>query len=658
MMKSAADDWELLDQYARMRSQDAFARLAARHADKVFNTALRRTRNPLLAEEVTQAVFIVLARTASRLHQTGSLGAWLHKTALHAAANAVRAESRRRKYERAASRGELIPPLSDDESAQTACAVEDELHRLPARDQQVLAFHYLEGQTMAETARQIGISIEAARKRLTRALEKLRTRLRRRGIVASAGAIAGAIGGISEAPAHAATGSIGSLATAGGENGNAFSLASELIHGMRLLMLKKAAAIIVIVGIFVTGIGIAAAQIGRDSQGAPPSAAGTQPVKLQLPDAIRAALARNAADLNPSITVEWSTRPSSQLPVLQLAEAVGLNDGRTGAPDPKAAEEFLKDRMLWRATWQQGKYFGTSGNEPREGNSRLSIAEYSFDGDYVYVGFKRPPSAPTLFKRALAQDRNASGGSRSGDQELSSEYFTMIGLPLPARIGELRAHQPPTPELLALLERGGTLSAVEQSKIDDHPVIRIQITADNPDRRAAINTDLDRLADFLRRSGPAWQVPVMVERVKQRRQLPEKRIYVYYLDPEFSYGLRRSEQLYDGGILLTRVDCGDFQKVPGRQLYLPHRCVNDDYAGVIPGKYSKVPVFTTTYDVSAVSVDPLPAEAFTPNYTEAGTQIIEDLLEGRQKRSIVQEDGSIQEQVPQRRPATSPAGNR
>src|SRR5215213_1224967 len=95
------DDFDLLQAYARDRSQDAFARLVAKYSDMVFATSLRRTRRRDLAEDVTQAVFIVLGRSAAKLHKNGSLGAWLHKTAIHASANALRAERRRIHRERA-----------------------------------------------------------------------------------------------------------------------------------------------------------------------------------------------------------------------------------------------------------------------------------------------------------------------------------------------------------------------------------------------------------------------------------------------------------------------------------------------------------------------------------------------------------------------------
>jgi DNA-directed RNA polymerase specialized sigma24 family protein len=108
------DDWALLRAYAQNRtSHEPFARLSAKYAPMVFATALRRTRRHDLAEDVTQAVFIVLARRAGELRREGSLGAWLHRTAILASSEALRAEQRRRKHERRAA---VDAAVADDAS--------------------------------------------------------------------------------------------------------------------------------------------------------------------------------------------------------------------------------------------------------------------------------------------------------------------------------------------------------------------------------------------------------------------------------------------------------------------------------------------------------------------------------------------------------------
>src|SRR3954468_4543746 len=98
------NDFELLRQYVDERRDDAFGRLVGRHADFVYAVALRRTGgDEHLAEDVTQATFIVLARRARSLTTEISLRGWLHKTACYAAANALRSQHRRRRYENEAA---------------------------------------------------------------------------------------------------------------------------------------------------------------------------------------------------------------------------------------------------------------------------------------------------------------------------------------------------------------------------------------------------------------------------------------------------------------------------------------------------------------------------------------------------------------------------
>src|SRR5690349_24386822 len=86
-------DSELLNAYADQCDQTAFAALVRRHADLVYNACLRQTRGDRhLADDATQAVFLLLAQRAARLKPTVILAGWLYTTARHAAANACRAE--------------------------------------------------------------------------------------------------------------------------------------------------------------------------------------------------------------------------------------------------------------------------------------------------------------------------------------------------------------------------------------------------------------------------------------------------------------------------------------------------------------------------------------------------------------------------------------
>src|SRR5271170_2453344 len=93
------DDISLLREYVERESGDAFAALVARHVNKVYSVALRHTRNPHQAEEITQAVFVILARKAAQLCRHTSLAGWLYQTARLTAVTFIRTEIRREKRE-------------------------------------------------------------------------------------------------------------------------------------------------------------------------------------------------------------------------------------------------------------------------------------------------------------------------------------------------------------------------------------------------------------------------------------------------------------------------------------------------------------------------------------------------------------------------------
>src|SRR6266481_1004070 len=96
------DDFELLQAYASQRKEDAFNKLTGRYIDLVYSAAVRQTGNPQAAEDVTQAVFLTLARKAGAISRPTVLSGWLLRTTRFAAANARRLEQRRQHYEQQA----------------------------------------------------------------------------------------------------------------------------------------------------------------------------------------------------------------------------------------------------------------------------------------------------------------------------------------------------------------------------------------------------------------------------------------------------------------------------------------------------------------------------------------------------------------------------
>src|ERR1700689_640202 len=96
------DDLNLLREFARNNSEEAFAALVARHVNLVYSVALRQVRDPHLAGEIAQAVFIILARKADSLGDKTILTGWLCRTARYASANALTIQQRRQRREQEA----------------------------------------------------------------------------------------------------------------------------------------------------------------------------------------------------------------------------------------------------------------------------------------------------------------------------------------------------------------------------------------------------------------------------------------------------------------------------------------------------------------------------------------------------------------------------
>lgn len=189
-----ADDSALLREFAGQNSEPAFAELVRRHINLVYSVALRFTGNGNDSEDVTQAVFIILARKAGRLSERTVLTGWLYETTRFTALRWLRAQVRRRAREQEASMQSIShPPDNDDLWRQIAPHLEAAMSRLGAADRALLALRFFENKTGAEAASVLGLREEAARKRISRALEKLRTFFAQRGVNSTAETITRAI---------------------------------------------------------------------------------------------------------------------------------------------------------------------------------------------------------------------------------------------------------------------------------------------------------------------------------------------------------------------------------------------------------------------------------------------------------------------------------
>jgi RNA polymerase sigma factor (sigma-70 family) len=183
---AALSDRQLLQRFTTERDESAFASLVRRHGSLVAGVCRRVLGNFHDAEDAFQAVFLVLARKASAIRKSESVGGWLYRVAYRVAMQArVRALSRQR-HEQQAGKCPVVDPLAEVTGRELVSILDEELQRLPERYQVPLVLCHLEGQTRDEAAQRLGWSLGTFKRRLELAREVLRGRLARRGLTLAA----------------------------------------------------------------------------------------------------------------------------------------------------------------------------------------------------------------------------------------------------------------------------------------------------------------------------------------------------------------------------------------------------------------------------------------------------------------------------------------
>jgi RNA polymerase sigma factor (sigma-70 family) len=183
------DSQSILREYVITGSEDAFRELVARYVNLVFSTALRLVDgDSQKAEDIAQTVFIHLARKAHTLSAQVMLGGWLHRNTCNVAATLMRSDRRRQIRERSAM--EMNALTSEPNNSQSIWPVLDEaIGALRPEDRTILLLRFFEQQDLRAVGHAVGISEDAARMRISRALEKLQEVLKRKGITIAAAAL-------------------------------------------------------------------------------------------------------------------------------------------------------------------------------------------------------------------------------------------------------------------------------------------------------------------------------------------------------------------------------------------------------------------------------------------------------------------------------------
>jgi len=224
-------DAQLLREYAAEKSEQAFAEIVRRHTDLVYSAAFRQTSSPDAAAEIAQKVFIDLARKAhslaAGLRDDASLAGWLYRATRYVTLNHLRSERRRSRRQRQIME-QLDPSSASPPDWTNVAPLLDELiSDLDEPDRDALLLRFFKNQDYRAVGAALGVSDDAAQKRVSRSLEKLRTALHRRGVTATTAALSEAIAvhAVHAAPAGLSASLISaSLAGATAESGAALTL--------------------------------------------------------------------------------------------------------------------------------------------------------------------------------------------------------------------------------------------------------------------------------------------------------------------------------------------------------------------------------------------------------------------------------------------------
>ncbi len=343
-------DMELVDNYHRQLSEEAFAALVQRHVNLVFSVALRHVGVPAHAEEITQAVFIILARKAAGLRPDTVLEGWLYATTRLTSLSFLRGERRRQFREQEAYMQSTLQESKDNSAwDQLSPLLDEAMSRLGKKDRDAVILRFFKDKNLREVAAALKVTEAAAQSRVHRALEKLQYYFNKRGVSSTAAIIAQELSANSS---HAAPIGLAKTATAlalaKGPAASASTL--TLIKGALKIMAWAKAKTVIVAGVVVL------------------LAAGTTPViikEIQNRAHLRAGFGPRTTPATESIKGQFfglaqlvdagNTTPEAAWESRYWARAMGDYDAVIAATAPTAindAKAWMRDKATFHARSQ------------------------------------------------------------------------------------------------------------------------------------------------------------------------------------------------------------------------------------------------------------------------------------------------------------------
>ena len=412
------NDAELLRAYAGSGSEEAFRSLVDRYVRLVYGACWRQLGDRHLAEDATQGVFVLLSQRAGQLRQ-GRMAGWLLTAARYACANIRKVQQRRERREQVVA---MLRERGAGGGNEELLAVLDEgLGKLGAADREALVLRYLQEQPLRDVGQALGVSEEAARKRVDRGLEKLRRYFVRRGVATSSAALAAVLGeeargtGLTATTQETMTQGIVQTCQAGaGGAGAAIEVAKGIEAMMAMAKLKVAGMVLAVLAASVGGSWVVMTQAGAKGAGQKTAAPATQTVA-----AVPATAPATQAVVE--VVVDLST-PEKALGSLCRAmragdraktfQCLGVDPNRPARPNDGSIAVALAQNRLIRAAAQA---FGGSGEEARDvithdlafeillDMMRMQGQTVSVEGDSAFLVIEVPRLAMRLMPAGLEE---------------------------------------------------------------------------------------------------------------------------------------------------------------------------------------------------------------------------------------------------------------
>ena len=381
LMKNMTETQQLLAEYAANGSEGAFRELVGRYINFVYSTARRLVgEHAHLAEDVTQVVFINLAKKGRFLSSGVQLGGWLHQHTYHVATKAVRSERRRQSREREAMEMSTLPDSSEANLRKLEPMLDEAITRLGSEDRTAILLRFFEHRDFHAVGRALGSNEDAARMRVKRALEKLQVLLKHRGATLSVAALGTVLttGAVTAAPAGlaSATSRI-ALANAAAGGGAAFTI-------VKLMTATKFK--VVITGLAVAAI-VSAVLIHRGRQAGP--AAESQPSPQQT--------AQVSTDSSRADTAGVQVpRSPAAAPRRQAATAATPAVSEGEGPMP----EWMANKISKLTAAQAEPYLKAHG---RDASSLLAAFRSTDDPALLQEAMEKYPQDPQVAFEALSR---------------------------------------------------------------------------------------------------------------------------------------------------------------------------------------------------------------------------------------------------------------